>query len=263
MIKGKRIRPQPQKRKRDIGGKNVQQHLLKDAELRHQKNKELIGHLMPGIIHNINSPLAAISMTAEVLRMKYPDQEELEDILHAVSRIGDIISNLMMKCLREQTKEPGKVDLNELIHLETNFLKANLVFKHEVESELDLQPNLPAVWGRYGDFSLCFYSLLMNLLCSLDNVEYRRLMLQTRYDRTAKKVHLVIKLSSLDSTGEQREESLAKIMSEGETAADSSVLYREVVRALLENNGVELQTPSERYPNHELRLVFSTSAKRR
>jgi len=150
-----------------------------EENLRQAQKLEAVGLLASGLAHNINSPLAAIIVTAEMAQARKPEMREFRDIMQAAARIQEIIANLMTKSRQEQSTEETSIDLNQLVRTELKFLEANLFFKHQVELEVTLEPDLPKFPGLYGDFSQCFYNLVQNALDAMQETEDRRLAVRT------------------------------------------------------------------------------------
>jgi C4-dicarboxylate-specific signal transduction histidine kinase len=139
-----------------------------------------VGLLCSGIAHNINSPLAAVILTAEVAHAKHPDLPELADILKAADRIQAIVENLGSKCADEQTPEAMDLNLNDLIQRELAFLQADLFLKHQVKVETNLQGDLPSTRARYVDFSFALFCLVQNALEAMQGVASPVLSISTR-----------------------------------------------------------------------------------
>jgi len=173
--------------KRDQDLLKVLQERLAEAQ-----KFETIGLLASGLAHNVNSPLAAIILTAEVALAKHPELVELKDILHSAERIQEIIGNLAEKCQQEQTDEAGDVDLNQLVQDELRFLQANLFLKHRVEVKTSLKAHLPPIRGHFGDFSLCFFHLVQNALDAMIQAPLCRLTVRTGFLKSRKSVWLSV-----------------------------------------------------------------------
>jgi signal transduction histidine kinase len=152
---------------------------LLEENLRQAQKLEAVGLLASGLAHNINSPLAAIIVTAEMAQARYPEIKEFRDIMQAADRIQEIVANLMAKSRQEQSTEETDIDLNQLVKTELKFLEANLFFKHQVSAEIKLDPKLPRLRGLYSDFSQCFYNLVQNALDAMQDTEDRCLTVKT------------------------------------------------------------------------------------
>ncbi len=162
--------------------RDVTELRLMENHLRQAQKLEAIGLLASGLAHNINSPLSAIIMTAEMAQSNHPDIADFDDILMASSRIREILSNLMTKSRFEQSSEQMEIDVNQLIQTELKFLEANLFFKHSVECEVQLDRNLPTIKGVYSHFSQCFQNILANALDSMSETQENKLVVKTVLD---------------------------------------------------------------------------------
>ncbi len=172
---------------------NLNEQRLLEESLRQAQKLEAVGLLASGLAHNINSPLAAIIVTAEMAQAKYPQVREFQDIMQAADRIQEIVANLMTKSRQEQSTEEMDIDLNQLVKTELKFLEANLFFKHQVELEVNLEPKLPRIQGLYSDFSQCFYNLVQNALDAMQEVEERKLIVKTGFLEGEGSIYLSIR----------------------------------------------------------------------
>jgi two-component system NtrC family sensor kinase len=163
------------------GGKSIaeQRPQLIEKALLEAYQQMPIGLLCSGIAHNINSPLAAIILTAEVGQSKHPEVIEFRDILKAAERIQEIVENLGAKCADEQVSDAMDIDLNDLVRRELDFLQADLFLKHQVKVETNLQSDLPSIRARYVDFSFALFCLVRNALDAMQSCANPVLSLST------------------------------------------------------------------------------------
>ncbi len=145
-------------------------------------NLSLIGQLASGIAHNLNTPLSIIQGNAELLSIKFPELTETQMILRQTEHMGRQISNLIKKGKNELVREEEEIDLNELIRDEVEFSKANLYFKHYIETTLELAHRLPLVKGVFYDFSVCLSAVIQNAVDAMYNCEVRKLHIRTSFD---------------------------------------------------------------------------------
>lgn len=183
--------------------KDVTELRLMELHLRQAQKLEAIGLLASGLAHNINSPLSAIVMTAEIAQTKYPEVGEFDDILQATGRINEIINNLMTKSRQEQTDTEMSIDINQLVKTELKFLEANLFFKHSVERDIQLAEGLPTIQGLYSDFSQCFQNLISNAMDAMAQLENCTLNVRTSHDEVNGRIILSIRDSG---SGIERED---------------------------------------------------------
>ncbi len=166
---------------------SIMESRVKEMRYRSEYFKEyhlsLIGQLASGIAHNLNTPLSIIQGNAELLSIKFPDLTETRMILRQTEHMGKQISNLIKKGKNELVREEEDIDLNELVRDEVEFSKANLYFKHYIETTLELEERLPGIRGIYYDFSVCLSALVQNAVDAMYGCDTRRLLIRTWFDR--------------------------------------------------------------------------------
>jgi PAS domain S-box-containing protein len=150
-----------------------------EQELQNEQRLAAVGLLASGIAHNINSPLMGIYGAAQLIKMKYPDLSDIDGVIAQVERINGIIRNLMWKSRQEQETRPQEINLNQLLQEELKFLEADLDFKHNVAKHYDFADNVPAIMGRYSDFSQAIMNVVRNALDAMHEREKRELSVGT------------------------------------------------------------------------------------
>jgi len=149
-------------------------------ELLKENRMAAIGQLASGIAHNLNTPISIIQGNAELLHVKYKDSSEVEMILRQTQRMSDLIHTVVSKGRYELNNEDDGLDLNELIFLEIEFFNSNLYFKHHIDCQLDLEPDLPLIHGRYSDFSQSISVIIQNSIDAMYKQEKRQLRIKTK-----------------------------------------------------------------------------------
>jgi PAS domain S-box-containing protein len=150
-----------------------------EQELQNEQRLAAVGLLASGIAHNINSPLMGIYGTAQLIKMKYPDLDDIDGVIAQVERINGIIRNLMWKSRQEQETRPQEINLNQLLQEELKFLEADLDFKHNVAKRYAFADRVPAIMGRYSDFSQAIMNVVRNALDAMHEREKRELSVST------------------------------------------------------------------------------------
>ncbi len=156
-----------------------ERHERIELELLNEQRLAAIGLLVSGVAHNINTPLTGIYGAAQLIKLKHPDVEDIDGVITQVERINGIIRNLMWKSRQEQDQTFQELDLNQLMMEELKFLEADLDYKHNVEKELIFIDNVPAIMGRYSDFSLSVMNVVRNALDAMHGKADRRLFVGT------------------------------------------------------------------------------------
>ncbi len=165
----------------------TKQHLASQREKKYalellkENRMASIGHLAAGITHNLNTPISIIQGNAELLKVKEPDNTEVKMILKQTARMNDLIYTIVTKGKNELNPEPAKIDLNDLIKIEIEFLKANLYFKHYVNCNMDLDESIPSVFGLYSDYSQSISAIIQNAIDAMYKVDKREIFFKTRH----------------------------------------------------------------------------------
>jgi PAS domain S-box-containing protein len=153
--------------------------LRMEQDLQNEQRLAAIGLLASGIAHNINSPLMGIYGAAQLIKMKYPDLNDIDGVIVQVERINAIIRNLMWKSRQEQETGPQEINLNQLLQEELMFLEADLDFKHNVAKHYSFADRIPTIMGCYSDFSQAIMNVVRNALDAMHNRELRELWVDT------------------------------------------------------------------------------------
>ncbi len=135
-----------------------------------------LGSLLPGIIHNMATPLSGVLGAAQLLEsrsntihdlIKSKDvglesaRRELEsqlernrtnvDILgRNANHLADLLQILVQRINRGGLQVRDNYSLNDLLQNEVRFLEANLQFKHRVRKKIQLAACVPAATFVYG-----------------------------------------------------------------------------------------------------------------
>jgi PAS domain S-box-containing protein len=105
---------------RDVTARRVAEEALRRSEemLRQSQKMEAVGRVAGGVAHDFNNILAAVRLSASLLRMDVPPdgeaQESLAEIEEAVERASALVRQLMAFS-RRQVLQPKPVDLNRVV----------------------------------------------------------------------------------------------------------------------------------------------------
>jgi len=176
---------------------------LIERELQNEQRLAAIGLLASGIAHNINSPLMGIYGAAQLIKMKYPDITDIDGVITQVERINGIVRNLMWKSRQEQETQKQEISLNQLLQEELKFLEADLEFKHNVRKHYAFADEIPAIWGRYSDFSQSIMNVVRNALDSMHACESKEIAVSTEIADDA--IRITVKDSGCGISSEDRD----------------------------------------------------------
>lgn len=134
----------------------------KSAE--HAQKLASVGEMASGIMHELRSPLSAISFMAEYL-MNAEESEEgrakyLEKIVNNAARI-QALSKGVSSFVRPADELKGECDVACAIE-EVLALAEHELVEHNVEVELDVSRGLPPIWAAEGQFHHVFMNLVRN-----------------------------------------------------------------------------------------------------
>jgi PAS domain S-box-containing protein len=159
--------------------KRVEEELAKrqqQQQLLIQKSKlESLGKLAAGIAHEINQPLAGISMGLEnlLLQIQTDDcspsylQQKSKDIFEHISRIRHTIEHVRTFSRQQKSDRLEDVDVNLTIENAVSMLQAQLK-AHNIKLRLELQPQLPQIKANHFEMEQVFVNLISNARDALD-----------------------------------------------------------------------------------------------
>ena len=135
------------------------------VELQHVEKLESIGSLAGGVAHDMNNVLAAILVSAELLRGRQADGDPavklLDAILHAGQRGRDLVKALT-DFARKDLEERHPFDLNEVVRKEVDLLRRTTLQK--IRFDLVLGGDLPKTLGDASAVGSAIMNLSVNAL---------------------------------------------------------------------------------------------------
>jgi signal transduction histidine kinase len=155
------------------------------------ETKAEIGTHAMQVAHNLNSCVGNIFNSLEIIESllteEHPDPKELaEFIINAKTTVMDfkeIIAEILVHAGSKREYSSEKVDINQLVRQEQKFLELNPLYKYEIDRSLDLQDNLPSVWGHPLQIKQIVDNLINNAIDSMDNSPRKQLRIETRVDK--------------------------------------------------------------------------------
>ncbi|RPI37174.1 MAG: PAS domain S-box protein [Nitrospiraceae bacterium] len=167
--------------------KAEQTHLLEE-ELTHVARVSALGEMTAAIAHEVNQPLAAIMSNAQVaqrmLNNERPDLPELREIITDIisddRRAKEVIQRLRAM-LKKTEFDHTLVNVNEIIGEVVSLMRSDLIIRG-VWLNLDLDENIPPVYGDRVQLQQVVLNLILNACDAMQSSEDRDLTISTRQE---------------------------------------------------------------------------------
>ena len=145
-----------------------------------------IGQLVAGVAHELNNPLASIVGYSELLTDEIasgPPRQKLDKMIREAQRMRRIIENLL-RFARQNSLEKKSANLQGLLQ-EVLALREYHTRGHNVEVQVQVEPDLPQVALDEDQFKQILLNLLNNSIDALEGVREKRIMIEAvrRQDR--------------------------------------------------------------------------------
>ncbi|MDQ4080613.1 MAG: PAS domain S-box protein, partial [Gemmatimonadota bacterium] len=142
-----------------------------------------VGQLVSGVAHELNNPLAGIMAFSQLMLAMSgatPDQQDALVTIHKeAKRAAKIVSNLLIFA-RQRHPERTEADLNQVMQ-DTVELRRYALRTHQIEVDMDLDPDLPLTWADAFQLQQVILNLLTNAEQALKNHDgEKRITLRTR-----------------------------------------------------------------------------------
>jgi PAS domain S-box-containing protein len=143
---------------------DITERVSLEAQLTQADKLSSIGLLAAGVAHEINTPLAVISSYAQMLSKQLKGDTRLGPVLDKITQQSfraSEIANGLLNFSRTSTTEFRSTDLNQVIR-ETLSLLEHQFKTAQIDVELDLTDQLPAIHGNPGKLQQVFLNLMLN-----------------------------------------------------------------------------------------------------
>jgi two-component system NtrC family sensor kinase len=143
---------------------DITERMTLEAQLAQADKLSSIGLLAAGVAHEINTPLAVISSYAQMLSKQLRGDARLSPVLDKITqqsfRAAEI-ANGLLNFSRTSTTEFRETNLNQVIR-DTLSLLEHQFKTAQIEIDLSLADELPAIHGNPGKLQQVFLNLLLN-----------------------------------------------------------------------------------------------------
>jgi two-component system NtrC family sensor kinase len=141
---------------------------LKQAQEELVRTEKLasIGRFAAGVAHEVGNPLGAILGYTSILEKEGIDREESKDYLKRIEKEIERINRIVRELLdfaRPSKFEIRDVEINQVVKNAISLLSYQKNFKN-IETQLELQPDLPMVKGDETQISQVFINIILNAI---------------------------------------------------------------------------------------------------
>jgi C4-dicarboxylate-specific signal transduction histidine kinase len=143
-----------------------------------------VGQLAAGIIHEVGNPVAAISGAIDSIRRQQASSpgvttantgtaaENVDIIASQINRLADLTREIS-EFAAPPTAERHLLDLNQLVRSGVNLLRFDPRWR-DIEVQLSLNHNVPAILGSADQLTQVLFNLLMNAADACENLTNRK-----------------------------------------------------------------------------------------
>jgi two-component system NtrC family sensor kinase len=145
--------------------KQAQEELIRTEKL------ASVGRFAAGVAHEVGNPLGAILGYTSILRKGGVGREESEDFMNRIEKEIERINRIVRELLnfaRPSKFEIRDVDVNNTVESTLSLLSYQKNFKN-IQTRLDLQPDLPLIKGDDSQLSQVFVNIILNAVDAMPN----------------------------------------------------------------------------------------------
>jgi signal transduction histidine kinase len=145
--------------------KQAQEELIRTEKL------ASIGRFAAGVAHEVGNPLGAILGYTSILQQGGIDREEGKDYLNRIEKEIERINRIVRELLdfsRPSKFEIREVEVNKVVENALSLISYQKNFKN-IETQLNLQPNLPMIKGDESQLSQVFLNIILNGVDAMPN----------------------------------------------------------------------------------------------
>jgi two-component system, NtrC family, sensor kinase len=145
--------------------KQAQEELIRTEKL------ASIGRFAAGVAHEVGNPLGAILGYTSILKKEGIDREESKDYLKRIEREIERINKIVRGLLdfaRPSKLEIREVEINKIIESTLSLLSYQKTFKN-IQTQLDLQTDLPLIKGDESQLSQVLINIILNAIDAMTN----------------------------------------------------------------------------------------------
>jgi two-component system NtrC family sensor kinase len=148
----------------------------------------LVGRLMRGLVHNISGAVQMARLPMDLLELQLQrgvdsnTMATMGSIQEGMGRLAKELERMSLKSAHCIDLEVRQLDIGSLIYEQLDFWNADLFFKHDVKSKVEVEAGLPKVEGTYADLALAFNAMVENRLWGMRDSQNPQLAVKAWLD---------------------------------------------------------------------------------
>ena len=145
--------------------KQAQEELIRTEKL------ASIGRFAAGVAHEVGNPLGAILGYTSILEKDGVDGEDAKDYLRRIEKEIERINRIVRELLdfaKPSKFEIKDIEVNKVVENALSLLSHQKNFKN-IETQLELQPDLPMIKGDESQLSQVFINIILNAIDAMPN----------------------------------------------------------------------------------------------
>jgi two-component system NtrC family sensor kinase len=168
-----RLRENQENLEKYLGSLESSNKKLKQAQEEVIRSEKLasIGRFAAGVAHEVGNPLGAILGYASILEKDGIEREESKDYLKRIEKEIERINRIVRELLdfaRPSKFEVREMEIDQVVNNAISLLSYQKNFKN-IETQLELQPNLPMVKGDENQISQVLINIILNAIDAMPN----------------------------------------------------------------------------------------------
>ncbi len=245
---------------------------LLQSQLQQAQKMETIGNLAGGIAHDFNNLLTVIQGNAQLARMKYKDNRDLDIYLEQIQNSSERAAKLTRQLLTFSRKQPINLSILNVNQVIESMLKMlQRLIGEDIVIDMNLSPEPPNIEGDEGNIEQVIMNLVINardampkggkILIKTENVELHEnecIGIIGSYPGE------FVRLTVQDTGTGIDEEILSKIFEPFFTTKDKETgtgLGLSVVYGIVKQHGGFIQVESKLQEGTTFKIYFPTSKK--
>ncbi|MFA5499206.1 MAG: hypothetical protein WC327_06655 [Candidatus Cloacimonadia bacterium] len=124
--------------------------------------------LLPGFIHNINTPLMSISGRMELVQFKHPEIKGITQMLEQVERLNMMVDNLKTMIEMDRDEEAKSINLKTFFASLDQFLHLYMPYKHKIKHTLEIDENV-SIFAKPFNFLNGMFEIFSHAIKNMPN----------------------------------------------------------------------------------------------